>query len=150
MPMHPSRPWGLYLITFLSALCAAASAVFWLLGAASVAPQEQRAAPLGAPVSAVVDSQLLARALGGGVVEAAKAAPAPTTQYQLLGVVAGPVGRGYALLVVGNAPPKAYSVGAALGEGLFLQSVSSRGAKIGSKLQGQALLELSLPTLSGS
>jgi general secretion pathway protein C len=66
-----------------------------------------------------------------------------------LGVVCGPVGKGLALLVVGNASPKAYTVGAALGDGQVLQSVSARGAKIGNTLQGKTTVELRLPALAG-
>ena len=149
MPKHPSRPWGLYLTTFISALCAAASAVYWVLGTLGASAQR---APKAPPVSVTVapDAQTLARALGGGKAAVAEAAPAPSTQVQLLGVVAGPVGKGLALLVVGNAPPKAYTVGAALGDGQVLQSVSARGAKIGSTLRGEPTVELSLPKLTGA
>lgn len=143
-----SRPWALYLVTFLTALLAAASAAYWVLGVADVAGQRM-------PVASVMvappapDAKALGRALGGDLAVQAKPAETINTQYQLLGVLAGPVGKGYALLVVGSAPPKAYAVGAALGDGQVLQSVSARGAKIGSTLQGDAAVELSLPKPPG-
>lgn len=96
------------------------------------------------------DAKELARALGGDLVVQSKPVESTSTQYQLLGVVAGPVGKGYALLVVGSAPPKTYTVGAALGDGQVLQSVSVRGARIGPSLQGEATVELSLPKLPGA
>jgi len=149
MPMHQSRPWGLYLATFISALCAAASAAFWALGTLAVSEQRaQKASPISQ--AAAPDAQTLARILGGGAVPAAEAPPNPVTQFQLLGVVAGPMGAGLALLVVGNAPPKAYAVGAALGDGQVLQAVSARGVKIGSTLQGKTTVELALPQPTGA
>jgi general secretion pathway protein C len=60
------------------------------------------------------------------------------------------MGAGLALLVVGNAPPKAYAVGAALGDGQVLQAVSARGVKIGSTLQGKTTVELALPQPTGA
>jgi general secretion pathway protein C len=92
----------------------------------------------------------LARVLGADLAPQVKPVELVSTQYQLLGVVAGPVGKGYALLVIGGAPPKAYTVGSALVEGQVLQSVSARGAKIGASLQSEAAIELSLPKPPGS
>ena len=143
------RPWALYLTTFLTALLAAASAAYWLLGVAGVAGQRTQAASVLAGPTAS-DTKDLARALGGDLALQAKPVETTSTQYQLLGVVAGPVGKGYALLVVGGAPPKAYTVGTALGDGQVLQSVSARGARIGSTLQGETAVELSLPKLPGA
>ena len=143
------RPWALYLLTFVTALLATASAVYWVLGIAGVAGQRSQAAAVLAGPSAP-EVKDLARALGGDVALQAKPVETTSTQYQLLGVVAGPVGKGYALLVVGGAPPKAYTVGTALGDGQVLQSVSARGARIGSTLQGETAVELSLPKLPGA
>ena len=143
------RPWALYLLTFVTALLATASAVYWVLGIAGVAGQRSQAAAVLAGPSAP-EAKDLARALGGDVALQAKPVETTSTQYQLLGVVAGPVGKGYALLVVGGAPPKAYTVGTALGDGQVLQSVSARGARIGSTLQGETAVELSLPKLPGA
>jgi general secretion pathway protein C len=143
------RPWALYLLTFFTALLAAASAAYWVLGLADLAGQSQpRASVQQSPAAA--DSKVLARALGGDLAQQPKPVEAVSSQYQLLGVVAGPVGKGYALLLVGGAPPKTYTVGAALPDGQVLQSVSPRGAKIGSSLQGATSIELSLPKPAGS
>jgi general secretion pathway protein C len=144
-----SRSWMLYLTTFLVALLAAASAVYWVMGVAGVAGQRPQGASVMANVTAP-DAKELARALGGDLAEQSKPVETTSTQFQLLGVVAGPVGKGYALLVVGSAAPKAYTVGSALGDGQVLQSVSARGARIGPSLQGNATVELSLPKLPGA
>lgn len=143
------RPRGPYLATFFAALLAAGSAVFWVLGTLGASTQASDVV-LAATTRAGPDAQGLARALGGGAsqVQAPQAAP-PSTQYQLLGTVVGPLGQGYALLGVDGAPPKSYGVGAVLAQGQVLLSVSARGAKIGSSLQADAALELTLPKLSG-
>jgi general secretion pathway protein C len=135
-------------MTFASALLAGASVVYWVLGATgpqhAPAPAAQALAAPDAP-----GAKDLAMALGGKLIAPASVPVVPATQYQLLGVVAGAVGKGHALLVVGAAPPKAYTVGSALGEGMVLQSVSSRSAKIGASMQGPSTLELTLPKPQG-
>jgi len=148
MSAQASRPWGLYFTTFLAALLAAGSVVFWVMGTLGVSGPELRGSPQAGGLSAP-DTQTLARALGGGLQVQAPQTVNTSTQYQLLGVVAGPVGAGYALLGVDGAPPKTYRVGDALGDGQVLQSVNTRGAKLGPRLQGEATLELSLPKPSG-
>ena len=148
MLLASSRPWALHLVTFVTALLAAASAVYWALGLAGVVGQQMQATSVMV-ASPAPDAKDLARALGGGLVAQSKPAPNTNTQYQLLGVVAGPVGKGYALLAEGGAPAKTYAVGAALGGGQVLQSVSVRGAKIGSTQQGDTVVELSLPKPPG-
>lgn len=144
-----SRSWGLYALTFSVALLAAASAVYWVLGITGLSNQHVQGAPVHFKVDGS-DAKELARALGGNLVAPANAPAVPSAQYQLLGVVAGPLGKGYALLVVGSAAPKVYMAGSALGEGLVLQSVSARGAKIGATPQGPTTLELALPKAPGS
>ena len=148
MPAPHSRPWTLYALTFAVALLAGASAVYWVVGTASLSNQGVQSASVSAKADGP-DAKDLARALGGKPLAPASAPVAETTQYQLLGVVAGPVGKGYALLAVGSAAPKAYTAGSALGEGLVLQSVSARGAKIGATVQGPATVELALPKPHG-
>lgn len=132
--------WRVRWTTFVAALLAAASAVFWTLGTTSATKQPEPKPELvsSAPVS---DASALARALGGGLVSAGPAASTTATQYQLLGVVAGPVGKGIALMAIGNAPPKAYRVGSTLEGGQVLQSVSTRGALLGTT-------QLELPQLT--
>jgi general secretion pathway protein C len=149
MTMRTSRPWGLYVISCLTALLATASAVYWALAIPQPTPPRVSAlTPVGG--AATTDTRILANALDGGHVQDSPITPTAPSLYQLLGVVAGPVGKGFALLVVGNAPPKAYTVGAELGDGQVLQAVSARGAKIGSTLQGKTTVELSLPKASGT
>jgi len=140
MSTAPPRPWALYLVTFFSALLTAASAVFWALGLADVAGQSTpRASVLVG--SAAPDAKDLARALGGDLALQTKPVETTSTQYQLLGVVAGPVGKGIALMATGNSAPEAYRVGSTLEGGQVLQSVSKRGALLGTT-------QLELPQLT--
>ena len=149
MPTNQSRPWGLHLLTFICALCVASSGVFWALGTLGASEgRGLKALPISEAFAS--EAQTLARSLGGGAISTAEPARPPETQLQLLGVVSGPVGKGLALLVVGNAPPKAYTVGQELGDGQVLQAVSARGAKIGNTLKGKTTVELSLPKASGT
>jgi len=67
---------------------------------------------------------------------------------QLLGVVAREAGQGHALMAVDGAPAKTYKVGSVVIDGLVLQSVSTRGAKLGSTMEGPASQTLELPPLS--
>lgn len=140
MSSFSPRPLALYLATFLTALLAAASAVYWVLGVADVAGQHTpRASILVGSVAP--DTKDLARALGGDIAPQTKPVETTSSQYQLLGVVAGPVGKGIALMAIGNAPPKAYRVGSTLEGGQVLQSVSKRGALLGTT-------QLELPQLT--
>lgn len=66
---------------------------------------------------------------------------------QLLGVVASEAGQGHALMAVGGAPAKTFKVGSAVSDGLVLQSVSARSAKLGPTLAGPASQTLELPPL---
>jgi general secretion pathway protein C len=136
------------MMSFGFALLAGASVVYWVLGLMSLTHPY---APVATAMAAPDDSSTrdLARALGANLQAPASTPAMPSTQYQLLGVVAGTVGKGYALLAVGSAAPKAYTVGSALGDGLVLQSVSARGAKIGPSIQAPPTLELALPKPHG-
>lgn len=125
-------------------MLAGVSAVYWVLGTAGSASERPPMVSVS-PYPNEPATIELAHALGGKPLASASAPATESTPYQLLGVVAGPVGKGYALLVVGSAAPKAYMVGTVLREGLILQSVSARSAKIGATLQGPTTLELVLP-----
>lgn len=105
------------------------------------------------PVAAVAapqpqtDVAAVARVLGA-VPASQPMAAAPvvlSSRYQLLGVVFRPGQRGAALIALDGKPPRPYVVGAALEDGLLLQSVDRRAVKLGPALNGPASVELSLP-----
>lgn len=76
--------------------------------------------------------------------------PPEASRFQLLGVVAGVAAdarsQGVALMAVDGKTPRAYRVGAAIDEGLVLQSVQARKVDIGPR-GGVATVSLELPPL---
>ncbi|WP_027014109.1 type II secretion system protein N [Comamonas composti] len=138
--------WPLKLATFAFWALAAGLLMFWgmrLLGPAGTAELPVRPAP--APR---VDAQAMAQALGAA--GAAQAVPEPVaaaaSRYALVGVLAGrDSGAGAAVIAVGSAPPKPFRVGAKLEDGVVLQSVSTREARLGSSLEAPVSITLQLP-----
>ncbi|MDR0225607.1 MAG: general secretion pathway protein C [Burkholderiaceae bacterium] len=139
--------WHVKAATFVLWLLAAGVAAFWVLrlagGAASAAP------PVGPVQSVQIDTQALARALGAVAPDVQAAAPtaAPVvSRYALLGVLAGrDSGAGAAVIAVGNQPAKPFRVGSSVEEGVVLQSLSAREARLGPSLQGPSSVTLKLP-----
>jgi general secretion pathway protein C len=140
------------LTSFVIWAAVAASAVFWLLRLVSSSP----AAP--AHTVAVAASTTprgdLTRVLGAPPVAATTAAaampePALASRFKLLGVAAPRQGGdqiGLALIAVDGKPARGFKVGAPIDGELVLQSVSQRGASLGS--QGEkARVTLELPPL---
>ncbi len=135
--------------TFLLAALAAGSAAYWGLkiwGAGAVGA--------GVPVAGVsavplVNSQAVARALGGGgVLAAAPAAQGPVaSRFTLLGVVADTSSGGAALIAVDGKPARPFAVGALVDGQLVLQSVTGRRATLAADRRGPADVTLELPAL---
>jgi general secretion pathway protein C len=139
----PSR-WTVRGVTFLLWLAAGASVVYWGLKLSA------RPAPATAPTvargPAAVDPIAVTRLLGTGPAPAAPAAPSLASRFALVGVVAGPGAQpGAALIAVDGKPAKPYRVGAAIEEGIVLQSVETRRAVLASAVDGPPLLALDLP-----
>ena len=133
-------------------LAAGLSAGYWVLlawGRTPVTPVA--AAPMALPVA---DAALVARALGvlPAVVptSVAQASVAVPSRYVLLGVVAVGSVQGAALIGMDGQPARPYRVGAMLGGGLVLQSVSRSSARLGPALQGPTTVELTLPQTPGT
>ena len=130
---------------------AAACAVYWAL--------RLLAAPAGLPAS--VQPVSITGALKGDIgrlfaspgtpVASEEAAPALTSRFKLVGVMApregeGGRGQGIALIAVDGKPPRPYRVGASLESGIVLQAVAARSATLG-PLNGAATVRLDMPTL---
>ncbi len=128
----------------------AATGVFWAfrfgVSAAQVPPHAVvigKASPLRGD---------LARLFGAPpvVAAAAEVTPEATSRFRLIGVMAPKhepsTPYGLALIAVDGKPAKAYAVGAALDDGLVLQSVGLRTAAIGPP-QGERSVLLELPAL---
>jgi general secretion pathway protein C len=151
--MFPSgrASWGVRIATFALWALAAASAVFWGLklagpqGGPATAPLAMRSAPPPDPMA-------IARLLGTSPVATAAAAPVPTlaSRFNLVGVVADKAQTGAALIAVDGKPARPFRVGAAVDEGLVLQSVQGRKAVLAASRNGPAVLTLELPPLPRS
>lgn len=136
------------LAAFVLGALAVASLAYWglrLVDAGSVSPVSA-VAPARVPEPA--DPALIGRLLSPTVQAMPTAsAPAPGRQWVLTGVVAGTSGRGAALVAVDGRPPRAYTVGTPVADGLVLQSVEGRRASFGASVRGPATLTLELPPL---
>jgi general secretion pathway protein C len=144
MVSNPGNRWAVAGGTFLLWGLAAASAVYWGMKLGSGPGNAPMAPP--APSAPAADPAAIARLLGSSPVAAAAAPVASlSSRFSLLGVVAETDGGGAALISVDGKPPKPYRVGAALDDGLVLQSVQPRRAVIAASMQGQAALTLELP-----
>lgn len=123
--------------------------VFWgmrLLVRAEPVPSH--AAVVGEGASARGD---LSRLFGAEAVAQAVAAPAESSRFRLMGVMAakaGPQGTspGVALISIDGKPARAFTAGAHIEERLVLQDVSLRTASIGAA-QGPASFVLEIPIL---
>jgi len=141
--------WRVRVATFALFALAAASATFWALraggGGASTAPVPAMT------TQPALDSRAVARALGGGVVQAAAAAGAPAPaarRFALLGVVADRSSGGAALISVDGKPAKPFRVGASVDGRLILQSVQGRRAVLAAGVDAPAEVTLELPALA--
>ena len=140
------RTWHVKAATFVLWLLAAGVVAFWAMrlgsgGAAQSVPP--------APAEALqIDAPALAQALGGVAAPeaAAPAAASVVARYALVGVLAGrDSGGGAAVIAVGNQPARPFRVGRAVDDGVVLQSVSAREARLGPRVDGPASITLQLP-----
>ena len=132
------------LTTLLLWAGAAAIAVFWGLRFAGSAGDVQPVVAPAQPVQA--SAQALAKALGAVALPATAPAATPVaSRYALMGVVAGlDSGGGAVVIAVAGQPAKAVRVGEAVEEGVILQSLSAREARLG-PASGPAATVLQLP-----
>jgi general secretion pathway protein C len=157
--VNDNRVMAARLSAFVIWALVAAGAVFW--GYRFWAP------PTAMPPNAqfVTDGPALrgdlSRLLGAAPVAAAEspeAAPAESSRFRLVGVLApraaggeakvpGPDGSGVALIAIDNKPPRAYVVGSPVEGELLLLAVSHRSASIGAA-QGPTSFVLELPALA--
>lgn len=126
-------------------LAAGLSIGYWVLQAWGRSP----VTPVAAVAAPQPQTDVAAVALGlGALPEAQPATAAPgalVSRYRLLGVVSRPDQRGAALIAIDGQPPRPYTVGATIEEGVVLQSVDRRSAQLGPASGGPSTVELSLP-----
>lgn len=147
MVTSSSHRWAPRLATLALWALAGASAVYWGLRLSATATGP---APVAAAPEAVqADPQTLARLLGAQAATVAQA-PAAASRFVLQGLLAGTTsGDGAALIAVDGKPARPYRVGASVDQGLVLQFLSRREARLGAAVDGATTLTLEMPLLKG-
>ena len=132
--------------TFVLWALVAASAVYW--GLKLTRPSGGTGAAVASRNAAPSDPAALARLLGANPAVASAAPVASlSSRFVLVGVVASVSRHGAALIAVDGRPAKPFRVGAALDEGIVLQSVQGRRAVLAAATSGPPLLTLELPAV---
>ena len=144
MVSNSGNRWSVAGATFVLWGLVAASAVYWGMKLGSGSRGTSVPAATRAPAPA--DPLAVGRLLGSSPV-VASAAPTPSlgSRFSLIGVVASQSHEGAALIAVDGKPPKPFRVGAAVDQGLVLQSVDARKANLGSTMGGPTALTLEIP-----
>jgi general secretion pathway protein C len=143
------RLWSTRIVTFAISALAAASVVYWGLKVWGLSTPAVSSAVLVEQMPAA-SSQSIARALGGGMAPAATvsaAAPA-ASRYSLVGVVAGRIRAGAALISVDGQEAKPVRVGTLVDNDMVLESVNGRQAVLSSSTGSPARLTLEMPALA--
>lgn len=132
------------LTTLLLWAAAAAIVVFWVLRFAGTESGKLHSVTSAQPVQA--NAQAMAKALGAVALPATTVATAPvSSRYALLGVLAGhDSGGGAAVIAVEGKGSKAVRVGEAVEDGVILQSLAAREARLGA-VGGPVSTVLQLP-----
>ncbi len=140
-PLPGTRRWPPVLAAALVWGGLALSAGYWGLRWWGEAPAQVLPVP-PAPVLTIATDRV-ASALGARAATAAAptAAPALSSRFRLLGVVAAREGQGAALISVDGQPAKPYRQGAALADGVRLLALGARHVEVGSE-GARARLEL--------
>lgn len=129
---------------------AAASATYWVLKWSAAAPPSRTAA-LVIPSAAQIDTQGVARLLGGGqIVVAAAQVDSTASRFKLTGVVANRAKGGYAVISIDGKPAQPYRVGVQVNDTLVLQSVAPRSAALAASLDAPVSFTLEMPSLTRS
>jgi general secretion pathway protein C len=153
--MRMRKTWLIPLATFALWLLATAGGVYWALKFVQGTATPANAAVVTSAPVATVDSQALARGLGGGLGATAVVAASPTavvsssivaSRFVLTGVVEGKAARqSLALIAVDGKPARPYRVGAQLAEGVVLKSVLRRQAVLSGTAGKADAVTLDLP-----
>ena len=124
---------------------AAASIVFW--GLRLMSPSDSVAPPaVNGGASVTVDSTAVAQILGAVPSQAVVAAtPDAASRFVLQGVVADTDQQGAALIAVDGKPPRPFRVGGQVADGYVLQSVNTRAATLGARVDSASAFTLQLP-----
>ena len=143
------RLWSTRIVTFALSALAAASAGYW--GLKGWGPSTPSApSTVLAEQAPPLDAQAIVRALGGGQALAAIASsPIPvTSRYDLVGVVAGRLRAGAALIAVDGQEAKPVRVGTLVDNDMVLESVNGRQAVLSSSTEKTKKIVLEMPKLA--
>jgi general secretion pathway protein C len=139
--------WAVAVTTFVVWALVAGSAVYWGLKL-TARPEGPAAATVAARAPAAMNPMSVARLLGASATSSAAPAVASLgSRFSLVGVVASSTHHGAALISVDGKPAKPFRVGAAVDEGLILQSVDRRHAVLAASAEGQSALTLEVPPI---
>lgn len=144
MAVSTSHRLVLHTATLCIWLLAAGSVTYWFLQARQGTPVN-----LGLPAAMkpdAVDSASVARSLGAVAIQAATPSSI-SSRFALKGIVSGAVGKEAALIAIDNKPALTFKVGAAVEEGLFLQSATAGKVTLSSTRDGPAVMTLEMPLL---
>jgi len=129
--MNAHNSWWVRMVTMVLWAAAAASVVWWGLRVWGGASQASFSAPLPAVAPApVADPAAVARLLGAVAPAGPAMAPVAANRFVLLGVVASPSRLGSALIAVDGKPGRAFRVGSKVDEGVVLEAVEPRKARL--------------------
>ena len=143
------RLWSTRILTLAISALAAASVVYWSLKVWGLSTPTVPSAALVESMP-VASSQAIARALGGGMapVVAASTPAAVASRYSLIGVVAGRIRAGAALISIDGQDAKPVRVGNLVDNDMVLESVNGRQAVLASSTGNATKMTLDMPELS--
>jgi general secretion pathway protein C len=136
----------LHTSTLLIWALAAGSVAYWALQISSNSGQSSlNVATAGnETLGGALDATSLARLLGATAPQVVAPA-AVSSRFSLKGVVSGSTGKEAALIAVDDKPARAFRVGNAIEEGLFLKSVTARQVTLSTTKDGGTLMTLDMP-----
>ncbi|MGI4779061.1 MAG: type II secretion system protein N [Janthinobacterium lividum] len=141
----PSARWPAALTTLLIWALAVAGIAFWVLRLAAPADAPPPPAVTATPAAAT-DPATVAKLLGAVSAESQVVlAPDAASRFALMGVVASTMQHGAALIAVDGKPARPFRVGGPVGEGYVLQSVSTRSASLGARVDAPTAFVLQMP-----
>ena len=143
-----SARWSVRLATLVLWTAAAAVVAFWVLKFAGLSGQASQAPTVARSTPAELSASDVQKALGAVSNAAVVATPDAGSRFALSGVVAVHSGQGAALIAVDGQAPKAFKVGQTVVEGLVLQSLGARQARLAGTLDGPSVLTLDMPKLT--
>ena len=140
--------WLASLSTLAVWTAAAAVVAYWVLQFAGVSGVASQAATVARSTTAEPDLADVQKALGAASASQTPATMDVNARLVLSGVVALNSGQGAALIAMDGQAPKAFKVGQTVVDGLLLQSLGPRQARLAATIDGPAISSLNMPALA--